>query len=346
MAVRSKSPTMKDVAWAAGVSVQTVSAVVNNKPGITESTRVRVLSAIQELGYRPFSVGRSLRTRKTRTLALVISDIANPSFATMASAAENYAHTFGYSLVVYNTHDDVGRETEYLHMAIDRWIDGVLFVAAQDHMEGLQALLDADIPAVAVDRIPEGYSGPSVTLDNVAAGRLAVEHLLSLGHRHLAHISGPLHLRLARERLHGFRSALADHGLAGRNDASGCEHPLAEGNWECESGYQAMKEILRHDPLPTAVFSANDRMAIGAICAVHEAGLRVPQDISFVGLDDIEVAAYQNPPLTTIRQSFAELATLGVRLLLDLISGQASVATKVVVAPQLIVRRSTAQASG
>jgi LacI family transcriptional regulator len=336
MVIRVKPPTIKDVAGMAGVSAQTVSAVINDKPGITDETRVRVRAAIDALGYRPFSVGRSLRTRKTRTLALVISDIANPSFATMASAAENHAHANGYNLVVYNTHDDATRETEYIQIAADRWIDGILFVSAQDRISESVAVELARIPTVAVDRIPQGYVGPSVTLDNLAAGRMAVEHLLALGHTRIAHISGPLRLRLARERLLGYQAALRAAGLGSE------EQELGEGNWECATGYRAMKEILQRHPLPTAVFAANDRMAIGAICAAQEAALRVPEELSFVGLDDLEVAAYQNPPLTTIRQSFAELATLGVRLLLELVNERTPAASQIVVSPQLIVRRSTA----
>jgi LacI family transcriptional regulator len=337
MTLRVKSPTIKDVAGVAGVSAQTVSAVINDKPGITDGTRIRVRAAIDALGYRPFSVGRSLRTRKTRTLALVISDIANPSFATMASAAEHHAHANGYNLVVYNTHDDATRETEYIQTAVDRWIDGILFVSVQDQIDEIVAAQLAGIPTVAVDRIPQGYVGPSVTLDNITAGRMAVEHLLALGHRRIAHISGPLRLRLARERLMGYQTALRAAALSSEGVG------LGEGNWECETGYRAMQQILQGRPLPTAVFAANDRMAIGAIRAAQEASLRVPEDLSFVGLDDIEVAAYQNPPLTTIRQSFAELATLGVRLLLDLVSERTPVESQVVVSPQLIVRRSTAR---
>lgn len=327
---------MKDVAREAGVSVQTVSAVVNDKPGITEGTRNRVLETINTLGYRPYTVARSLRTRKTRTISLIVSDIANPSFATIASVAEEYAHRHGYSLVVYNTHDDIEREGRYLQTAIDRWIDGVLFVAAQDRMDGLHDLQAAGIPTVAIDRIPEGYTGPSVSLSNVKAGRMTVEHLVSLGHTRIAHIAGPMHLSLSRERAEGFCATLRERQL----------DPVviiaSEGNWECASGYAAMQQILAQPSLPTAVFAANDRMAIGAMRATIEAGLRVPEDISFVGLDDIEISAFQNPPLTTIDQSFHELATLSVQLLLDLVAGDTPEHTRIVVEPQLIVRQSTA----
>lgn len=331
-----KPPTMRDVAKKVGVSAQTVSAVINDKPGITDETRARVLAAIAELGYRPYSVARSLRTRRTRTIALVVSDIANPSFATMASAAEDYAHGFGYSLSVYNTHDDIERETSYVLTATQRWIDGVLFVSAEDRMTSLDALESAGIPAVAIDRIPQQYTGPSVTLENIKAGRMAAEYLLDLGHTCIAHISGPLKLRVARERMAGYQAVLTERGLS----QAACTSQ--EGNWGCESGYAAMANILRSGTRPTAVFAANDRMAIGAMHAVSQAGLRVPDDISFIGVDDIEVAAYQIPALTTIRQSFAELATLAVQLLLQIIEHGMPEHTQIVIEPELIKRDSTA----
>jgi len=327
---------MKDVAKQVGVSVQTVSAVVNNKPGITEETQERVYAAIEELGYRPFSIARSMRTRRTRTIALVVSDIANPSFATMASAAEDYAHAHGYNLILYNTHDDIVRETGYIKTAVDRWVDGMIFVSAEDKMTSLNALEAAGIPTVAIDRIPKGYDGPSVTLDNVKSGRIAAEHLLDLGHTCIAHINGPLRLRLARERLAGFQQAIKARGLSPGHCVSG------EGNWECMAGYKAMQKIMASDRHPTAIFAANDRMAIGAMQVIYEAGLRVPDDISVVGLDDIELAAFQNPSLTTVRQSFAELATLAVRLLLGILEGREPDRTQIVIEPAIIVRQSTA----
>jgi DNA-binding LacI/PurR family transcriptional regulator len=324
---------MKDVAELAGVSLQTVSAVVNEKQGITLETRKRVLHAVEELGYRPFSIARSLRTRRTRTIALVISDIANPSFATMASAAERYTDSLGYSLVLYNTHDDAEREASYIAVASERWVDGVLLVAAQDRVEGIKALDLAGIPSVAIDRIPQSYTGPSVTLDNLAAGRLAAEHLLDLGHTMLAHISGPLSLRLARERQEGFRAAVERRGL------SPCFY--VEGSWECDDGYRAMQTILASDTRPTAIFAANDRMAIGAARALVETGLCVPQDVSVVGLDNIEISAFQNPPLTTIQQSFEDLATSALQLLFEMMADREPARPQLVLQPRLIVRAST-----
>ena len=329
-------PILKDVAQRAGVAVQTVSSILHDRPGYTPETRARVLAAIEELGYRPFSVAQSLRTHQTHTIALIISDIANPSFATMASAAEDYAFQFGYSLVVYNTHDDIERETGCIRTIAQRWIDGALFVSTDDRATGLDAFRTAGIPVVAIDRIPEGYGGPAVTLDNVKAGRIVAEHLLMLGHTSLAHLSGPSRLRLARERQAGFAEAIEAQGLCLGHCVG------SEGNWGCEFGYRAMTHLLVCKPPPTAVFAVNDRMAIGAMRAIYEAGYRVPNDISVVGLDDIEVAAYQSPPLTTVRQSFADLATRALRLLLEILDGKEPDQPHVVLEPTLIVRQTTA----
>lgn len=331
-----RMPTMKDVARLAGVSIQTVSAIINGKPGITVETSARVNDAIHQLGYRPYSVARSLRTRQTNTLALIVTDINNPSFSTMAISAEDIAHSFGYNLVLYNTHDDPNREASYVQAVTERWMDGVIFVATGDHMTSLDFLKNANIPTVAIDRIPGGYTGPSVTMDNYKIGCMAAKHLLGLGHRRIAHIGGPSRLLLARDRMEGFLDTLRESGM----QPGLCVSP--EGNWKCEAGYMAMQEILKGKVLPTAVFAANDRMAIGAIAAINEAGMQVPADISVIGVDDIEVAAFQNPPLTTIRQSFPEMASLCVHLLINILDGKEPEQTRIVMEPSFIQRKSTA----
>lgn len=333
-------PTMKDVARLAGVSVQTVSCVVNEKPGISPETQARVWQAINALGYRPYSIARSLRTRHTRTIALFVTDINNPSLAAMASAAEDCAHAFDYSLVLYNTHGDIEREANYIRTAIERWVDGVVVIAVSEQMPSLKKLDEVGIPMVAIDRIPAQHTGPTVTIDNFKAGCLAAEHLLDLGHTRVAHISGPLSLHLARERLAGFQQAFEARGLTAGLCATG------EGHWECAEGYQAMQRILAGNGCPTAIFAANDRMAFGAMRAIAEAGLRVPHDISVVGLDDIEVSAFQTPPLTTVRQSFTQMARLGVELLLNLLAGTQPEQPHVVLEPTLVVRQSTAPPRG
>ncbi|MCB0191402.1 MAG: LacI family DNA-binding transcriptional regulator [Anaerolineae bacterium] len=330
-----KSTTMKDVAQLSGVSIQTVSAVINNKSEISDETRARVLAAVKELNYQPDLVARSLRTRQTKTIALVVSNIASVAIATMAKAAEAHAHSLGYRLILYNTDNDSERETKYFKAAVQQWVEGVVFIAAMGRLGQVDILEDAGIPVVAIDRIPDNYSGPAVMLDNFKVGRLAGDHLLDLGHQHLAYIGGPTKIRLARERVAGFQQALEERGI------ESIAYHTEEGAFSCQHGYLAMQQLLTHQPGPTAVFAANDLMAIGAMRAVDEAGLRVPNDISIVGVDDIEVSAFQTPPLTTVRQSCAELATLGIQLLFDILAEKSLTQTQIVIEPSLIVRQST-----
>jgi DNA-binding LacI/PurR family transcriptional regulator len=245
--------------------------------------------------------------------------------------------SFGYRLILYNTHNDIEREASYFNAVVQQWVDGVIFVPAKGGLGRLDLLQSAEIPSVAIDRIPDNYTGPAVMLDNLEAGRLAGEHLLDLGHRHLAHISGPMELRLARERLAGFQQAFEARGLK----PSSCI--VEDNSFTCQSGYLAMQQLLACQPCPTAVFVANDLMAIGAMRAVDEVGLQVPHDISIVGVDDVQVAAFQTPPLTTIRQPFTQMATLGVQLLLDLLAGKEVAQPQIVVEPMLITRGSTQQ---
>ena len=332
---RHKPPTMRDVAALASVSVQTVSAVVNGKPGITGETTARVLEVISHLGYRPDYTARSLRSGRRRTIALFVSNVANSVLGRMASAAEDYAYANDYNLVLYNTHDDVEREMSYVNTAAQRSVDGVLFVAANQPHRGTDILAAAGIPAVIIDRIPEGYSGPTVGLDNVKAGRLAAEHLLSLGHTRLAHIAAPTGQRLSRERQTGFVQTIESSGVV-------AEVRLEKvPDFGCQPGYEAMQRLLRRSPIPTGIFAATDLAAIGAMHAIREAGLTVPHDISVVGLDNIDVAAFQNPPLTTIRQFLTQLAALGVQMLLDILAGKEPTPSQVVLEPALVVRQST-----
>lgn len=316
--------------------MQTVSDVVNAKPGITDETRTRVLAAVEQVGYRPFSIARSLRTRKTRTIAFLVPDIDDICMATMASIAEDCAHAFGYNLVVFNSRNDPHRETSYMQAIVDRWIDGVMFNSSRGSVANIDILEQAGVPTVSIDRGPQQLGRLSVTYNHLLAGRMAAEHLMDLGHTHIAHIAGPPDSRIARERCEGFRQAIIDRGLA----PGTCV--VTPGSWQCEIGYQVMRQILDERPRPTAVFAANDRMALGAMRAIYEAGLKVPDDLSIIGLDNIEVSAYQVPPLTTIHQPFVEMAKLGTELLLTKLEGGPVTEPHVVLQPSLVRRQSTA----
>lgn len=333
------NPTMQDVANLVGVSKQTISAVINNKPGITEETRARVRAAIEKLGYRIDHTARSLRTGRTHTIALLITDVSSPFLSKIALVAEDYAYAAQYSLMLFNTRDDPAREVAYANAVIQRSVDGVLFVSAHGENIAVDHLSAAGVPIVAVDRIPQGYNGPSITFNNFAAGRMAALHLIGLGHQRMAHIAGPGFAHISDERLDGFRDILI---------ANDCPEPVydrAQGGWGIQNGYEAMQRVLARSRNFTAVFAAGDQMAIGAMRALREAGLDIPRDVSLISIDDIDMAAFVYPPLTTISQSIPEMACEGVNLLLELIQKKTPERDQIVIEPRLVIRQSTAAPS-
>lgn len=334
---------MQDVADLLNVSKQTVSAVINNKPGITPATRARVFAAIEQVNYRMDWTARSLRTGRTHTVAIVVTDVASPVVGAVASAAEQRLYAERYNLILYNTHDDLEREAFSVDSIVQRSVDGVLFVSARDESTALEAVEAVGIPVVVIDRVPQSYRGAAVVLDNMAAGQMAVEHLASLGHVHCAHIGGPAHVHIARERLEGFHAGIKNHRLP-------APQIEAADDWHVQSGYAAMRRMLARSQgrgstsqglAFSAVFCAGDLLALGAMRALSEAGLRIPADVSMMGLDDIDIAAYLTPPLTTISQSAEHMATLGVEVLLDLLAGREPPAVRTVIEPRLVVRGST-----
>ena len=333
---RNGNPTMQDVANLVGVSKQTISAVINEKPGITEVTRARVRAAIEQLGYRIDHTARSLRTGQTHTIALLITDVSSPFLSMIAGVAEDYAYAAQYSLMLFNTRDDPERELAYVNTVLQRSVDGVLFVSAHGENIAVERLVEAGVPIVAIDRIPRGYSGASVTFNNRAAGRMVAEHLIQLGHRRMAHIVGPGFAQISDERLAGFCEVLGENGTP---------EPLlerAQGGWGIQNGYEAMLRLMAHSQDFTAVFAAGDQMAIGVMRALREFGRDIPSDVSLVSIDDIDLAAFLYPPLTTISQSIPDMACQGVDLLLDLIKKKQPAQEKIVIEPRLVLRRSTA----
>lgn len=340
---------MQDVADLAHVSKQTVSAVINDKPGITEETRARVLAAIKQVNYRVDLAARSLRTGRTHTIALLLTDVSSPVLSKLAAAAEERAYAQHYNLVLYNTHDDQQRELFYVDSILQRSVDGVIFVSARDESLALTRLQASGIPTVVVDRVAKSYDGPAVVLDNARAGQLAAEHLAALGHCRFAHVGGPDHVHIERERLAGFQAVLTANGLSAALPAPCCEQMP---DWRLESGYAGMRRLLdrttRNGQQPpfTAVFCAGDLLAIGALHALDERGLHVPEDVSVIGIDDIDLAAYFSPPLTTVSQSIAVMGSLAAEMLLGMLAGQEPEPPRRVIEPQLIVRRSTAAPRG
>ncbi len=363
--------TRDDVARAAGVSAATVSYVLNGGPRrVSEDKRRRVVQAVTELGYRPNAIARSLRARRTRILGLVLPDSANPYFAALSHAIEEAAAGHGYQVVVANAAERPEREAAHIEALLRLQVDGLFWIPADlhrsvpdDRSTPATAIPLPAVPTVQVDRTildppmddrPLGREGPGgapatgydvVGADNVAGGRLATEHLLSLGHRRLACLAGPAGHLHAQARLQGFREAL---GVArpGTGSSADTRAYVAHGDFDYASGgtIGARWCFLPSAERPTGIVCGNDAMAIGALSAIARAGLRVPQDMAITGYDDLPQAPYTVPPLTTVAQPTAEIAAIAVERLLSRIERphRAPAPLHIVLPVRLVVRGSTA----
>jgi DNA-binding LacI/PurR family transcriptional regulator len=325
---------MSDVAARAGVSHQTVSRVVNGHPNVAPGTRERVRRAIAELGYRPNTAARALVTGSTRTIGFVTVSINQYGPAQTLVGLERAARAAGYSLSV-TVLEDPSREA--MRDAIDRFaarsVDAVVALGTYDDAFEAVHAVSSPVPLVTVQS-GGALEEPAVGVDQVAGASLATRHLLDLGHRTVHHLTGPADSKEARDRLRAWRTVL---------EAAGATVPeVLSGDWTPSSGYAAGRRLAarrRDGEDLTAVFAANDQMALGVLAAFHEEGLSVPEDVSVVGFDDLPEAPYFTPPLTTVRQDFAELGRRGVELVLARLAGQDAREEPVV--PELVVRRST-----
>ncbi|RZI97326.1 MAG: LacI family DNA-binding transcriptional regulator [Variovorax sp.] len=330
--------TIKDVALRAGVSVTTVSHVVNDTRHVSAKGRERVELAIRELGYVPNAMARSLKSNTTSTLGMLIPNSSNPYFAEIVRIVEDRCFGAGYTLVLCNTDDEPRRQSVYLKVLAERRIDGLIVVSTGDDDSLVTQLQGLRIPTVLVDREIADPSCDLVETAHMQGGLLAVRHLLSLGHKRIACIGGPEGLTPSEQRIEGWRMALAEAGAAPNADAL-----LWRGAFTSQSGYEAMHAILRTEEPPSAVFVCNDLMAIGALRAAHESGVHVPDELSIVGFDDIELSAYTSPALTTVAQPKERIGAMAVDMLLERVGGKRREARKVVLQPELRVRASTAR---
>jgi LacI family transcriptional regulator len=327
--------TIREVAESAGVSYATVSHVINNTRLVSQETRERVLAAMDALNYRPNALARSLRQGKTNTLGLVLPDSANPFFAEISRSIEDEAFKKGYSVFLCNTELDTQRELFYVDVLSKKQVDGIIFVAAGDQPDSLDYLLSRNMPVVMIDRNLPNVEVDAVLSDNQLGGFLATRHLLDLGHTRIACIAGPSSITPSAERIIGYRRALEEAGL------SYDENLILRGDYHAQSGMEITHSIIKMNPRPTAIFALNDLMALGALRAAAEDGCSVPRDLAVVGYDDLELAHFTNPPLTTIAQPKKEIGTQAVHLLVDRMSQRNRPPIRLVLAPELIVRRST-----
>jgi LacI family transcriptional regulator len=329
--------TIADVAARSGVSTATVSRVLSGSVPARPETRERVLAAARDLAYRPSGVARALKRRETRTLGLLVTDLGNPFYPEVVRAVEEAAHARGYGLVLCNAADDAARELAYLDLLIERRVDGIIIASSRATRRHAALLADTAMPVVLLNSGAVGSGLPTIDTAHRRGARMAADHLLELGHRRLGHISGPASNAASGLRLRGVRDAIRAAGLA--DDAL----QVAGGNGHVEGG-AAVTELVAAGA--TGILCYNDLTAIGALRTLRTGAHRVPEDVSVIGFDDIEMAAWTDPPLTTVRQPIAEMGRLSVGWLADALGREEpepQLATAVQhLEPALIVRGSTA----
>jgi len=331
--------TIADVARYAGVSVATVSHVMNRTRHVEPETAERVRAAIAALRYSPNSLARSLRRGETKTIGLLLPDNSNPFFASVARQIEDAGFVAGYTVILCNSDGSAEKEERYLSVLMAKQIDGLIFAGSSDHAR-VFSQLSAAVPAVLLDREIHSVNVDTVLVDHDHGGYLAGRHLVGLGHKRIGVIGGPRDSSSSPARLRGFVRALGEAGVELPADA------VVDSDYHFSGGRLAMERLLTQAPDITAVFACNDLMAMGAITALRSRGLRVPDDISMIGFDDIPYAVTTWPPLTTIAQPVEKIGTRAVSLLLERVAEPAAHSRREVLMPVLIERESCAPLRG
>jgi LacI family transcriptional regulator len=331
-------PTIQDVAKRAGVAAITASRVVNSSGYASQEVRERVLQAAAELGYVPNTLARSLRSRRSDTLALVLTDITNPFFTTVARGVEDAASDAGYMVIFCNTDESEEEERKYINVLLQKRVDGILLVPARDGLQSLRAAREQRIPIVVLDRrLPDGEQtgrADVVRCDSRGGAYDLTRLLLNLGHRRIALLNGPGAVSTAADRAAGFHDALDEAGL--RAGAA-----VLSGSFTQVSGAEMARQALQRNPQPTALIAGNNFIAIGALNALRELGLRVPEDIALAGFDDLPPALVTFPFLTVASQPAYAMGQAATRLLLERLNGCQDDFFEVVLPVELIVRGSS-----
>lgn len=329
--------TIYDVAREAGVSMATVSRVVNNNPNVKPQTRKKVFEAIERLGYRPNAVARGLASKKTTTVGVVIPDISNANFAEVARGIEDIANMYHYNIILCNADKKKEKEIRVINTLLEKQVDGLLFMGGTVTDEHIQAFQTAHVPIVLCGTTDEKEQMPAVDIDHEGAAFDAVKLLIEKGHRRIGMISGTLQdPNNGFARYQGYKKALEEAGI-----------PFAEelvriGNYRYESGVEAMNYFLGLAERPTAIFAATDEMAIGAIHAIQDEGKIVPDDISVISVDNSRMASMVRPLLTTVAQPMYDIGAVSMRLLTKLMNKENVAVAKIVLPHELIQRKSVA----
>ncbi|TLS49593.1 LacI family transcriptional regulator [Paenibacillus antri] len=330
--------TIYDVAKEAGVSIATVSKVINETGRISDKTRQHVRSVMKRLDYQPSLVASALTKKRTNTIGLLLPDLGNLFFAEVARSVEDRAHEKGYNVVICSTDNDADKEEKYLAWLRQKRVDGIILATGMQSDKSVKSLLDARLPVALIARESRRLSVDTVRVDDFRGGYLAASHLVELGHTRIAVIAENLSVSSSRERVEGYKKALEEAGLAVD------EALIRISSFDIEGGKEAARQLLELTEPPTAVFACNDLLAIGILQVCRAMGLAVPARLSVVGFDNTLIASLAEPPLTTIAQPIPELGREVVDLITQEIHGEKQAKQRVVLDPRLIRRGSTASA--
>jgi DNA-binding LacI/PurR family transcriptional regulator len=328
--------SMKDVAKYANVSIATVSRVLSNKPHVRPEVRQRVLKAIDSLGYKPSRLARSLRMQTSCIIGLIISDIQNPFFTSLVRAVEDRAYQEQHAVFLCNSDEDIEKERLYIELMLAERVAGVVITPTQEKDNPSSKLLEAKIPVVSVDRRMLDLEVDTVVVDNIRASRDLVEHLIQDGHRRIGPILGSFSITTGRERRLGYTAALRSHGIAIDKDL------IRTGLPKEEMGYQCACQLLDLPEPPTAIFTGNNLLTIGALRAIQERKLRIPEDVGIAAFDEMRWASLIEPPLTVVKQPTYELGWAATDLLLKRIREPERAVQEIILKPPLCIRQSCA----
>lgn len=327
--------TMKDVARVAGVSTSTVSHVFNNTRFVSDEIRERILKAVADLNYAPSALARSLKMNQTRTLGMIMTTSNNPFFAELVSVVERICYEQGYSLLLCNTEGSEARLQHALDVMLQKRVDGLLLLCAEfSHLSDQVLDKYPNVPLVVMDWGPDYKNADRIQDNSFQGGYLATRYLIEQGHQQIACITGPSDKLPSQTRLQGYLAAMQEADLPVD------ERWIVTGDFEFKGGLIATQQLLTLSPRPTAIFTGNDAAAVGAYQAIYQAGLNIPQDISVVGYDDIELAKFMTPPLTTVHQPLEQLCEQAIQALIERIQTEGESRRTITLEPELVIRRS------
>jgi LacI family transcriptional regulator len=308
--------TIKDVAEKAGVSVATVSRVINNEKYVNEDLRRYVLKIVNDMGYQPDGIARGLRTKSTNVISLVIPDINNPFYPEVARGVQSVADEYEYVVILCNTDRVVQREQKFVNILNQQRVEGIIINPSGSTRREMNILARLNIPVVLISSQNILPNFDIVMVDNIQGVRLAIDHFYELGHRRIGLVGGSREVSSGEQRYQGYIQSIARHGIPVE------EELITEGKFDHNGGYECMKRLLKLKNRPTAVFAANDIMAIGAVSAIYETGLKIPDDISIIGFDDIAYSRMMYPKLTTVSQPKFEMGAIATQMLFERVTGQ------------------------